>query len=60
MSIKRRIKAIEGRNGFKNERERAEYLKYAQMLDDNITAEDIQKPDDYIELAKQHFEPLPA
>lgn len=58
MNIEKRLKRLENRDGFKNERERQDYIQYAQMLDESIQPDDIQNPDDYIELAKQHFEPL--
>ena len=57
-SINKRIEALEGRNKFKTDRERALYLKYARLIVKDVKADDIQKPDDYIRLARQHFKPL--
>ena len=57
-SIINRVEALENVGKFKTDRERALYLKYARLINPNIEADQMQRPDDYINLARQHFKPL--
>ena len=57
-SITTRLEALENVGKFKTDRERGLYLKYARKINPNIEADQMQRPDDYIRLAKNHFKPL--
>ena len=58
-SLISRIESLENRDGFRNDTERREYLKYARLIDPDLTPDQIRKPADYIQLVKGHFTPLP-
>ena len=57
-SIINRLEALENTGKFKTDRERVLYLKYARKINPDIEADQIQRPKDYINLARQHFKPL--
>ncbi|REL33744.1 hypothetical protein DYD21_10080 [Rhodohalobacter sp. SW132] len=59
-SIKKRIQQLENADGFKNDAERREHIRYARLIDDCIKPEQIKSEQDYINLLKDFFKPIPA
>lgn len=47
-------------SGFKNEQERFEAIRHIKRLDPSITGEQVQSFDDYIDILKTIFPPLPG
>ena len=58
-SLIKRIKDIENANGFKSENQRQEFLKYARLIDKKIKPEQIKSEQDYFNLIRSYFLPLP-